>query len=166
MSTENLNKEEAKKKLKELVEDIKVGMMVTGLTKEPFNAIPMTTKKVDEEGNIWFLSSKKSEHNQNITNNNKVELLYSDPSDMEFLSISGTATISTQKNILEELYNKTTDAWFDGEDDPNITAIKFIPDEAYYWDNKTNKYKALYKMGIAAITGDEKDVGEKRKLNL
>ncbi|MCY2685969.1 pyridoxamine 5'-phosphate oxidase family protein [Salinimicrobium sp. TH3] len=166
MSTENLNKEKSWEKLKEMVDDIKVAMMVTGLEKKPINAIPMSTKKVDEKGNIWFISMGNSEHNQNLKTNPDVHLLYSNPDDMEFMSLYGKAEITKDRAVLEDLYNPRTDNWFDGPDDPNLTAIKITPAEAYYWDTKTNKYVTLFKMGVGALTGDNKDIGEKGKLNL
>lgn len=165
MGTENLKRKEAREKLKDLVDDIKVGMMLTALDQKPLSAIPMTTKKIDEDGNIWFLSSKTSEHNKNILQNKEVHLLYSDPEDMEFVNVSGFAEIISEKHILEGLYDKSTDIWFDGINDPNLTAIKFTPNDAYYWDPKDNKYVTLYKLGIAALTGDQKNIGEKGKLN-
>lgn len=166
MSTENLNNEEAREKLKGLVDDIGVAMMVTGLGKIPLNAVPMSTKKVDDQGDIWFLSLRNSEHNMNITENNQVQLLYSNPSDMEFVSVYGMGEIVTDRKVLEDLYDEMSDAWFDGADDPNLTAIKFHPREAYYWNNKSNKYVTLYKLGIAALTGKNKDIGESGKLRL
>ncbi|UZH56190.1 pyridoxamine 5'-phosphate oxidase family protein [Salinimicrobium tongyeongense] len=166
MSTENLNKEESQKKFRTLVDDIKVAMMVTGLEKRPINAIPMTTKKVDEQGNVWFISMGNSEHNKDLELNPDVHLLYSDPDDMEFLSLYGKAEITKDRAVLDELYNPRTDNWFDGPDDPQLTAIKVTPGEAYFWDTKTNKYVALLKMGVGAITGDHKDIGEKGKLKL
>lgn len=166
MSTENLSHKEAREKLKDLVEDIRVAMMVTALGKIPLSAVPMTTKEIDDEGNIWFLSLRNSEHNMNIAENNQVQLLFSDPSDMEFVSVFGTGEIVTNKEILEELYDDFSDNWFDGVNDPNLTAIKFHPKEAYYWNNKSNKYVTLYKLGIAALTGKDKDLGEKGKLEL
>ena len=166
MSTENLNNTEALKKMRKLVEDIDFCMMLTDLNTQPISAIPMSTKKVDEAGNIWFLSGKESEHNTNISKDSKTQLLYSENSDMEFISIYGSATIHTDKNIIDELYEKSDDAWFKDKNDSNITALKFDPSEAYYWDTKQNKYITLLKMGVAAITGDKIDAGEKGKLNL
>lgn len=166
MSTENLNKEESRKKLKNLAEDIKFAMMLTGFTKKPVNAIPMTTKKIDKDGNIWFLSPKNSEHNKDLELNKEVQLLYSDPSDMEFMSLYGHAEITKDRGVIEDLYNERTDNWFDGKDDPNITAIKVVPQEAYYWDTKTNKYITLLKMGVGAVTGKNQDIGVKGKLNI
>ena len=166
MSTEKLNKEESRKKLKQLVEDIKIGMMITGFNRKPISAVPMTSKKVDKEGNIWFLSLRNSDHNNDLLKNSDVQLLYSEPSDMEYLSVYGEAEITTNKEILEDLYNKADDNYFEGQDDPNLTAIKVRPQEAYYWDTKTNKYVTLLKMGVGAMTGNEQDIGEKGKLNL
>ncbi|RKS56089.1 general stress protein 26 [Gillisia mitskevichiae] len=166
MSTENLNNTEALKKMRKLVEDIDFCMMLTDLDSKPISAIPMSTKKVDEAGNIWFLSGKNSDHNSNISKHSKTQLIYSDNSDMEFVSVYGSATIHSDKEIIHELYSKSDDAWFEDKNDPNITAIKFTPSEAYYWDTKQNKYIALLKKGMATITGDKVDVGEKGKLNL
>lgn len=166
MSTEKLNKEESKKKLRQLVEDIKIAMMITGFNRKPVSAIPMTSKKVDKEGNIWFLSLRNSDHNNDLLKNNDVQLLYSEPSDMEYLSVYGEAEITTNREILKDLYNKADDNYFEGLDDPNLTAIKVRPQEAYYWDTKTNKYVTLLKMGVGAVTGNEQDIGEKGRLNL
>ena len=166
MSKEINNTVEAREKLKSLVDDIKVGMMVTGFEKKPLDAIPMRTKKTDEAGNIWFLSLRSSEHNKNIKRTSAIQLLYSSPSDMEFLSVYGTGEIVTEKETLKDLYDRSSETWFDGIDDPELTAIKFTPSEAYYWDTKENKYISFLKMGAAAITGNKKDIGEKGKLEL
>lgn len=166
MSVENLSSKEAKEKMTDLVNDIKFSMFISDLKSQPLSAVPMTTKKVDEQGNIWFLSGLNSDHNANVVKSPQVQLLYSDPSDMEFVSIYGKASIVTDRGILEDLYSKKDDAWFTGVDDPNLTAIKVVPGEAYYWDTKGSKLVSLFKMGVAAVTGDKVDVGEKGKLNL
>lgn len=166
MSIENLTSKEALKKMTDLVEDIKIAMFLTDLKSQPISAVPMTTKKVDEQGNIWFLSGLNSDHNRNISRSKDVQLLYSDPKGHEFISIYAEATIVTDKNILEDLYSKVDDAWFTGTDDPNLTALKVEAKEAYFWDSKQNKYISLFKMGLAAVTGNKQDVGEKGKLEL
>lgn len=166
MSVDNLKSGEALKKMTEMVEDIDFAMLLTDLKSQPIHAVPMSTKKVDDQGNIWFLSGLNSEHNTNIVKSPEVQLLYSDISDMEFISIYGRASIVADQAILKDLYGKSDDAWFNGVDDPNLTAIKIVPEEAYYWDNKHNKYISLFKMGVAAITGKKADVGEKGRLNL
>ena len=166
MSEKNLFNEEAKVKLKELAENIDFTMMETNLTAKPSHIIPMSTKEIDSEGCIWFLSNKNSEHNSFLKSDNSVQLIYSKPSDMEFMTVFGHAFITTEKAVLELLYGPSDDAWFDGVDDPNLTAIKVIPKEAYYWDTKNGKLVSLLKMGIGAITGEKQDLGEEGDLNL
>lgn len=166
MSTENLYSAEAKEKIKEMAEDIDFAMMATNLTKTPLSIIPMSTKKVDEDGNIWFLSGKNSDHNRDIQKNKEVQLIYSDKGSMKFLSVFGIASIVTEKMVLKELYGKSDDTWFDGEDDPNLSALKIEPKDAYYWDSKHSKIVSLFKMGVGAVTGEKQDVGRKGELNV
>ncbi|GGD93802.1 hypothetical protein GCM10011312_16950 [Planktosalinus lacus] len=79
MKTDNLFEKGAIEKIKSLAEKIKIAMILTNLKERPISVNPMTTKKVDETGAIWFLSQLKSEHNVNIQLDSKVQLIYSDP---------------------------------------------------------------------------------------
>ena len=166
MSKENLYNDDAKKKIKDMAESIDFTMMATNLQILPLHMVPMSTKKVDNHGLIWFLSSKQSTHNQNIMKDCHVHLIYADKSAMQFLNVYGQATITTDKTIINELYSKADDTWFDGKKDPNITAISITPTEAYYWDPKCNKLVTLAKMGVGALTGNEPDLMDQGKIKL
>jgi len=160
MTTQDLSAKQAIDKIKELAESIDFALLCTDLTSQPFHAIPMSTKRVDDDGSIWFLSGQDSTHNINILRNLAVQLLYSDPKSMRFLIIYGQALILTEGPILKSLYKKSDDAWFDSVEDPNLSAIKVVPHSAHYWDIKGNKLAALWKMGVAAVTGSEADIVE------
>lgn len=166
MSTKNLYDDDAREKIKELAEDIDFCMLVTNMDEKPLSVVPMSTKQVDDHGAVWFLSKASSEHNRNIAKDRDVQLLYSGTSDMEFLSVYGEAFIETNREVIHELYSKADNAWFDGKDDQDITAIKVNPKEAYYWDNKHNKMVTLFKLGMAAVSGNKQDISEKGKLEL
>ena len=166
MNKDILSRDEAIYKLKDIAESIDFTMMATSLNDTPFHAIPMSTKKVDEDGCIWFLSGADSEHNEDILRDSKSMLLYSKPSDMTFLKVYGDATITTNKKILEELYTETDNLWFKGLDDPNLTAIKFQPIDAFYWEPEHNKFINFLKMGIATLTGNEPKITSCGGLNL
>lgn len=166
MENINLYNKKAKTKIKELAEGIDFTMMATDLEEKPFHAVPMSTKKVDEHGDIWFLSGKDSEHNANILKDKKVVLIYSKPSEMNFLKIYGDAYIRTNEPIFEELYKKSDDMWFKGIKDPNLSAIQIKPLEAYYWEAKNNTFITLFKMGLGFITGDQPEVSNSGKLDL
>jgi general stress protein 26 len=160
MSKTNLYNQEAIDKIKDMAESIDFCMFATRLGQKPFHVIPMSTKKVDLNGHVWFLSGKDSDHNKNIHKDNSVQVMYSKPGDMSFMTIHGTASINTEKSILKELYGSSDDNWFDGLDDPNLTAIQVKPLEAHYWEPKHNKLVTLFKMGVGAVSGEQPDISE------
>lgn len=166
MATKNLYTKEAKDKIKDMAESIDFAMMATNLREIPAHAIPMSTKKVDDTGAIWFLSLKDSLHNSHINQHGEVYLTYSDPSSSQFLTVYGDAEIRTDKVLLEEFYGKTDDNWFDGVDDPNLTAIQVKPKEAHYWEPKSGKLVSLLKMGVGAVTGKKPDVSKEGDLKV
>ena len=166
MSHKPLYSKEAIDKIKKLAEDIDFCMMITDLKKQPFHVIPMSTKEVDESGNIWFLSNANSSHNQNLKMDPNIHLIYSDKINFEFLSVFGQAVVSKDKDRIKDLYGSGDDAWFDGVDDPNITALKVVPGEVYYWDTKHGKLISLLKMAGGAITGNEPDLGTEGELKI
>lgn len=166
MKTENLINKEAIQKLQSIAEENQTCMMLTHLEKQPIDANPMHTKKVHEDGTFWFLSPLNSSHNMNIQVDSSVQLLFSDIQNDNYLSVYGEATIETRHTILQELYSKDDDRWFDGVDDPNLTAIKVLPKEAYYWDKSQNKFLKLIEETIEAVTGNENDHYTKGKMRM
>ena len=166
VGTTNLISQEAIDKLKEMVNNIDFAMMQTNLNVNPSHSIPMSTKEVDGDGNIWFLSNKNSEHNKHIKADGVSQLIYSKPSDMEFLTVYGEATISTDRADIDRLYGKMDDAWFDGKNDPNITAIRIAPTDCHYWDTKGGKLITLFKIGLGIVTGEKQDLGVRGDLDI
>ena len=166
MSEKNLFNKEARLKIKELAEGIDFTMMETNLMAKQTHIIPMSTKDVDVNGNIWFLSNQDSDHNRFLAKDNSIQLIYSKPGNFEFMVIYGHASISTEREVLEKYYSKTDDSWFDGVEDPNLSAIKVVPKDAHYWDAKNGKLVSLVKMGIGAITGEKQDLGVQGNLDI
>ena len=166
MATKNLANIDAIEKIKELATSIDFALMATKLDKLPLHSIPMSTKKVDSKGNIWFLSGKNSTHNGNINKDPKVQLFYSKTMAMEFLTVYGDAEIIEDQIIIDDLYQSSDDNWFEGKTDPNISAIKVTPEDAHYWDTKDNMFVSLMKMRVGTITGEKKDLGEQGNLDV
>ncbi len=166
MSTKNLQQREAHEKYLELARGISTAMMLTDLGSRPVPAIPMSPKRVEDNGDILFLSNATSEHNRNIERDGACQLLFSNTSGMEFLSVYGSATVKNDSELIKELFSKMDKAWFKGEDDPAITVIRFTPETGHYWDTKSNAIVTLAKLGYTAITGNPTDVGASGDLNL
>lgn len=165
MNKENLSNEKAKEKFESLVNNIKVCMMVTNLSGRPLSAVPMSTKKVDENGNVWFLTANDSDHIFDLKNDSACQLLFSD-SKSKFLSVYGKAKIIPDQKIVQELYSGVDNAYFDGKEDPRLVTVKFIPEQAAYWSSEENRVVTLFKLGLAAITGKNQDLRSSGKMEL
>jgi general stress protein 26 len=138
----------------ELATGADICMFTTSLSKLPLTARPMSTVDVDEEGNIWFISMRSSEKNQEINADSRVQLFYASRNNAEYLNVYGNASIIIDKELFKEKWVPEAKAWMeDGVDDPEMSLIKVSPVESYYWDTKHNKLVALAKMVGAIVTG-------------
>lgn len=164
---EDLNNKEAVEKLTALVKSINVAIFCTELTKAPLQSRPMSVQDVDDEGNLWFISSATSNKNFEILKDDQVQLFFANKSTSEYLSIYGNATIYTDQQKIDELWSPVAKAWFEeGKKDPKVTVIKVTPSDAYYWDTKDGKIISLIKMAGSAIFGNTADIGVEGKLKL
>lgn len=154
MSTQNLAGKAALKKLKQLAEDARVCMMSTKLDARPVAARPMYLQEVDEEGIMWFISSKDSDKNYELKQNAETQLYFMNNGDSEYLSVYGTAEIYTDRQTIDEHWSKMANAWFDGKEDPNVSIIGVRPKDVRYWDTKYGKAVDMALMLYSAVTGD------------
>lgn len=149
----NLTHQEAINKFKELVKHESTCLFTTQLTQVPLTTRPMGVQKVCDQGNFWFISSSDSDKNAEIAIDNRVQLFFINTSDYEFLSLFGTATISRDKEKIDELWSDIANAWFEGKDDPRVTIIKVTPEEGFYWDTKNGKLVSMIKILASAVSG-------------
>ncbi|MEP2775602.1 MAG: pyridoxamine 5'-phosphate oxidase family protein [Luteolibacter sp.] len=165
--TKNLIADEAVSKLQELVENSRTCMFATQLEKAPFHVIPMRVQEADYEGNLWFFSSKDSTHNAQINADPRVQLIFANSPDMEFMTVFGTASISTDKEQIDRLWDAMVGSWFDGgKDDPNVSLIRVQPALAHYWDTEDGKLVTMTKMLTRAVTGSDIDPGVEGNLSI
>lgn len=155
----NLIGQEALDKIKELAGKAGGSFFCTKIKSgEAFNTRPMAAEHIDDDGNFWFLSANDSHKNKEIQEDPAVQMLFQGSSYSDFLSLYGKATISVDKQKIEELWDPMMKTWFtEGKDDPRITVIKFTPTEGYYWDTKHNMAIALAKRAYGAIVGETYD---------
>lgn len=152
----NLSRKQADEKIKELAEKTDVCLFTTNLSSLPLTARPMSTRAVDEEGNIWFFSRAGSRKNVEIGQDNRVQLFYSNTTGFEYLTIYGKASIIKDVAKAKELWSAMAKTWFNkGYDDPELTLLKIVPEDGHYWDTKDGKIISLFKMVAGAIVGKE-----------
>lgn len=164
----NLAGTEALKKMKEIAEKTESCFFCTEIkTGSPLVVRPMAVLQVDDSGCLWFLSSNDSNKIEQIKHDEHVQLLFQETHNSGFLSVFGKAYISEDKQKIKELWIPILKAWFtEGEDDPRITAIKVVPSQAYYWDNKHGNAIAFIKQTASAIVGKTFDDSVEGKLDV
>lgn len=164
----DLSGPEAIQKLKELAEDAKTCFFCSDIkTGVPVSARPMTVQKVDEAGNLLFLSATDSNTNKEITEDAFVQLFFQGSKYSDYLNIYGIATLSQDKALIKELWQPTLKTWFtEGEDDPRISVISVEPTEVYYWDNKHGNAVAFVKQLVGAAIGKTLDDSIEGKLEV
>ena len=161
----NLSGEKALEKIKELAK----GKMVMFCTLEngKIASRPMSTQQIDDDGSIWFFSQDNSRKNNDIRNDPRVYLFYSNESSNEYLTLEGRASIEYDRARVEELWNVFLKTWFtEGKEDPDISLIRFTPEQGHYWDTKNNKMISLAKIAIGALTGKTMDDSIEGKLRV
>ena len=164
----DLGGREAIEKITELVEEAQTCFFCTAASAAGSSgARPMSVQRVDEDGNLWFLSAKDSHKNLELALDSSVDLYFQGSAHSDFLHLKGTATISTDREKIAELWEPVIGTWFTGGvDDPRITVIKVEPSEGYYWDNKHGDAVAGVKMIIGAVLGKTMDDSIEGKLTV
>ena len=163
----NLVADEAVSKLQDLVKGSSTCMFATHLGEAPFHVVPMRVQEADYRGNLWFFSEANSKHNAQINADPRVQLIFANSSDMEFLTVFGVATISTDKEQIARLWDTMVGAWFEGgQDDPNVSLICVQPTVAHYWDTQDGKLITMAKILTRAATGADIDTGVEGDLNV
>ncbi|HYC78045.1 MAG TPA: pyridoxamine 5'-phosphate oxidase family protein [Planctomycetota bacterium] len=125
------------------------------VTRDPtggtISARPMNVRRVDDEGNLWFLSADDSHKNQELERDPATQLFFQSTNDADFLLINGRATVVHDRTKVKQLWEPTLITWFPGGvEDPRITAIKVAPVDGYYWDTKGGDALAGVKMLLGA----------------
>jgi len=150
----NLSNEEALKKYKELVDDIKVCMFITNHPGKDHTR-PMYTIEIEENGTLWFFTGKNSIKVDEISADHTVHLVYAHPGKESYLDIWGTATVTTDRQTMKDKWSPMVKAWFPGGvDDPDLALLRVAPNDCYYWDAEAGKMISFLKIIAGAITGN------------
>src|ERR1700754_2695447 len=135
----------------ELAKKIDFCMLVTW-DGERQQARPLSSRVEREEHAIYFLVSAEGHKNIQIEQYPTVNLAYADTGGMKYISISGQAEVSNDREKIHQLWSDFDKAWWDDEHDPDIRLLTVRPERAELWDSP-NKLIAAATMLTAAVTG-------------
>ncbi len=141
------------KKIKKLIKDARIGMFVTQDNGKLFSR-PIAFSDVDDENCIWFFTDINSEKVDDIINNQNVNFSFSNQSQNNYVSVSGTAELIQDPIIIDEKWSVIVRAWYpEGKDSDRLTLVKVTPNTVQYWDGNSSKIIMAYDITKALVTG-------------
>jgi general stress protein 26 len=150
---------DAAKRVKDMADEAESGFFITvGSTGATTGVRPMSVRKADDAGNLWFLSASDSHKNHELAASPAARLYFQVGHHAGFLELEGRAEVMQDRTMIKDLWNPVLKTWFtEGEDDPRITVIRFVPQSGYYWDNKHGNIVAGAKVAVGALIGKTLD---------
>jgi general stress protein 26 len=102
-----------------------------------------------------------------------VNLSYYRDGTREWVSVSGTARVSRDREAIRRLYQPDWRAWFadqgggrdGGPDDPRLTLVLVDADSVIYMKSGTPRPVVLFEVVKGIITGQQPDVGSVRAVS-
>ncbi len=113
---------------------------------------PMASVARPEEHKIYFVSRTDAKVGE-IGGSATVNLGFSDTHTNSYLSISGTARTSQDREKLRELWSMFTEAWLpQGPDAEDVALITVEPEDAKLWDSTSSSLVYAGKVLKAVVT--------------
>lgn len=154
-------------KLKARIEDIEICMFSTVEQDGRILSRPMSTRKMDPDGTLWFFTNELSEKVDEVEMYDNVNLAYANVNKQSYVSVSGSAEIVKDRMVIDKLWSPILKAWFPrGLDDPNLALIKVIPHSAEYWNASSSKMEQMLNVAKAIMKGKQYETGEHGQINL
>ena len=153
------------RKVRELIKDVKMAMLVTIDEDGRPRSRPMQTQDVEFDGTVWFFTDVNSEKVAEITANPRVNVAYASGNET-YVSLTGNAEIVQDTAKTHELWNPLLRAWFESADDPRIRLVSVDAESAEYWDTPGGKLASLISLVKSAVTGTRDDSSENRTVKM
>lgn len=127
-------------KLRTLIENIQVAMLVTVTPEGSLRSRPMMTLEMKSEGELEFITTNDTTAVEDLSAEAAVNVVYSSPSDDRYVSISGQTELDQNKSRLRELWNPAFERYVPkGLDDPRLVILRVRIEYAEYWDAHAGK---------------------------
>ena len=158
--------------LYELINDIEIAMMTTRRPDGHLESRAMANQKPMAGADLWFVTLDGNAKLRNLEADPHVNLSYYKDRTREWISVSGIATLSRDRQKISELYAPDWKMWFPDEgdprhgtpDDPRLVLIGVDIQAAVFLEVNKPTPVILYELAKGWLTGERPDVGEMHTL--
>ncbi|HET7218190.1 MAG TPA: pyridoxamine 5'-phosphate oxidase family protein [Vicinamibacterales bacterium] len=149
------------------IDDIEIAMMTTRRPDGHLESRAMATQKRKPGADLWFVSRDGTAKLRDIAADPHINLAYYKDRTREWVSVSGIASISRDRQKIHELYAPDWQIWFPDEgdprhgtkDDPRMVLIGVDIHAAVYLDVDKPQPVVLFEMVKGWLTGTEPEIG-------
>jgi general stress protein 26 len=151
-----------------MIEKLDTAMMTTRRPDGHLESRAMANQKHASGADLWFVSREGTAKLQDLEFDPHINLSYYNPDSREWISVSGIARPSRDRQKIRELYASDWKMWFGDEggehdgtaDDPRIVLIAVEVHAAVYLKINKPKPVLLYEMAKGWLTGAEPKLGD------
>ncbi len=155
-------------KLYALIDEVETAMLTTRRADGHLRSRPMANQKRAAGADLWFVTSDGTGKLTDLAADPHVNLTYFNRSTMEWVSVSGMATISRDRAKIAELYASDWKMWFGDEgdkrhgtpDDPRMVLIGVTVHGAEFLEVNKPKPVVIFELVKGWISGTEPEIGE------
>lgn len=158
-----MSSQEHKEKIWGFISEIGTGMLTT-LHGQELRARPMHLVQKKYDGTLWFFTDLKSEKSFEIDKDQDVCVSFSDSHKDTYVSLTGTAKLVDDTELISQLWNPFIAAWFpEGKGAPNVGLVEIKIHKGEHWNTENSKVTQFYSMAKANAKDETPDIGEHEK---
>ena len=155
-------------RLFEHINDIEIAMMTTRRADGHLQSRAMATQRRAAGADLWFVTMDGTSKLADLASDPHVCLSYYKDRTREWISVSGIASVSRDRNTIRELYAPDWKAWFENEgdprhgtpDDPRMVLIGVDVHAAAFLEVNKPQPVVLFEVVKGFVTGKAPDIGE------
>ena len=156
-----------------LIEGIEIAMFTTRRPDGRLVSRPMATQTQAKDKDLWFVTDIESNKLDELAFDPEVNLAYYKDRTREWVSVSGTATVTQDRELIHELYQKDWKAWFGdeggardgGPDDPRLALIVVDVESVSYLKMDKPRPEVLFEVVKGMVTGSKPNLGKEQTLS-
>ena len=160
-------------KLYTLIEDLEIAMMTTRRPDGHLESRAMANQRRAAGADLWFVTAENTGKLRDLQADPHINLAYYRDRTREWISVSGLAKISRDRQKIRELYAADWKVWFPEEgdprhgtpDDPRFVLIGVDIHAAVFLEVDKPQPVVLYEIAKGWLTGDAPDVGELHRIS-
>ena len=160
-------------KLYNHIDDIKIAMMTTRRADGHLQSRAMATQKRAAGADLWFVTREGMPKLRDLAADQHVNLSYYKDWTREWVSVSGLAQISRDRQKIAELWAPDWSIWFPDEgdprhgtkDDPRMVLIGVDVHAAVFLEVDKPQPVVLFELVKGWLTGTEPELGTEHRLS-